>query len=831
MTSDETKELCLALLNADSEKEVVRLLTEYEFWDKKEYWRYYGDADDNWSAIGNQMSRPDAALVEKIVNSVDAVLMGKCWSSGLSPEDEKAPKTISEAVAEYFGEGKTASGKISTWSDPKRREVSRLISVAATGERAKASAANPSFTIVDQGEGQTPNSLPNTILSLHKKNKQKVHFVQGKFNMGGTGVLRFCSPHDNLQLVISRRNPNITSYKESDDSSEYWGFTVIRRENPPPTERSSFYSYLAPINAEKNPRKGQILRFLANTLPIFPVGNKPYARESEWGTVLKLYEYNAKGFKSHILMRDGLLSRLDILLPSIALPTRLHECRDYGGAQERSFETTLNGLMVRLEDDKAKNIETNFPHSSQLKVLGEQMTARIYAFKKGKEESYKKSEGLIFLVNGQTHAQISQTFFHKVQMGRIADSLLVIVDCTELSPRAREDMFMNSRDRLANCPLSDAMMDELETIIGDHQALRDLREQRRREEIETKLADSKPLQDTLEEIMKAYPVLASLFGLGAKLSNPFRTKDVASGETEFISKPHPTFFKLQKLKYGEILERTTAINMRARISFETDVANDYFDRLQNKGIFKLVLSSSTKNYKANDYVMNLENGKATLSIKLPEAASIGDKLNYEATVTDETLLFPFVNHFVITVGPSQTIQKGGHVNGKPPTDQEGHDREIASGLAMPNIHEISEDKWKEFKPELDKYSSLIIKQDGEIKTADGLLIPSYSFYVNVDNIYYRTEQKSSKLDPDIIKARFVYGLVLVAMALIKEKNKLILTNGNGQKEDTSQEDSIPFEVQISKICSAISPIILPLVESLGSLDESKVSMIKKGDVE
>ena len=64
------------------------------------------------------------------------------------------------------------------------------------------------LTITDCGEGQTPRKLPLTIMSLSKSNKMYIPFVQGQFNQGGTGALRFCGKH-NLQLVISRRNPKL----------------------------------------------------------------------------------------------------------------------------------------------------------------------------------------------------------------------------------------------------------------------------------------------------------------------------------------------------------------------------------------------------------------------------------------------------------------------------------------------------------------------------------------------------------------------------------------------------------------------------------------------
>src|SRR4030043_494378 len=98
MTNDEAKILCLALLRADSEGQVTKLLSERGFWEKEEYWRYYGDEEDNFSTTGNQQSRPEAALVEKVVNAVDAVLMGACWLNGMSPESVAAPKSIYEAV-------------------------------------------------------------------------------------------------------------------------------------------------------------------------------------------------------------------------------------------------------------------------------------------------------------------------------------------------------------------------------------------------------------------------------------------------------------------------------------------------------------------------------------------------------------------------------------------------------------------------------------------------------------------------------------------------------------------------------------------------------------
>ncbi|MCK4402903.1 MAG: hypothetical protein KAV98_03960 [Dehalococcoidia bacterium] len=827
MTNEELKQMCLSLLRADTEKEVIQVLKDKGFWGNQKLWRYYGDKEDNFSTVGNQQSRPEAALVEKVVNSIDAVLMNACWLTGISPQDSAAPRSIHEAVALYFGGDAKKSdtlGHIGYWGNRERTEVSRRITVAATGER-----ANPCFTISDAGEGQTPNSTPITLLDLSHKNKLGIEFVQGKFNMGGTGVFQFCGGHYNLQLIVTRRNPSIVKGSLSDESDKQWSFTVIRREDPIPGRKSSVYTYLAPVGAQQEPGLGGVLRFSSASFPIFPSGRNPYGREAEWGTAIKLYEYNATGFRTYMMLRDGLRYRLDILLPEIALPIRLHECRDYRG-HKGSFETTLSGLSVRLEDNRAQNLEEGFPTTSQLMAHGERMTAKIHAFKKDRAETYRKNEGIIFTVNGQTHGHLPLGFFSRnnVGMGRIGDSILIIVDCSNLSGRAREDLFMNSRDRLRNGDLRDKIERELEILIKEHQGLRDLKEKRRREEIESKLGDSKPLEEALELILRSSPSLSSLFLPGTRLSSPFKTKEVISEEKPYKGKIHPSYFKFQKIHYGQKLERTAAINMRCRIAFETDVVNDYFYRLENKGIFSLQITNDAESRDVNSYSLNLQNGKATLSVRLPEKCSVGDVIEYEAKVIDDTLLEPFVNKFVVTVGlPLKGRERPSIKDGKPPGGEDGHQREIPVGLSIPEIREVYESEWANRKPKFDQYSALQIVQEEAADpeaTGDGSTA-LYSFWVNMDNIYLKTEMKYGKANPEITKARYMYGLVLIGMALVQAGAEAGKVKLNDQSRDqTNNDGELTLEERVFRISSAIAPVLLPLVESLGALTEEQVAV-------
>jgi len=249
-------ELCLSLLKADYEDEVTTILANAGVLDDDSCWSALGGVEGNWAIVGNQQSKPVNALVDKIVNSIDAVLMSECMRKGTDPEGAGAPRSMQGAVKFLFN---IAEGRLANTSQEERYRIGNRIFLVATG----ATKGDPSYTIVDQGEGQTPARMPSTLLSLPssgKPYKLKVPFVQGVFNMGGTGVMPFCSPKWNYQLIISRRAPH--AYDPKDPTNQLWGFTIVRRRRPRRGERMSRYEYLAP--------SGKILAFEAQSIPALP---------------------------------------------------------------------------------------------------------------------------------------------------------------------------------------------------------------------------------------------------------------------------------------------------------------------------------------------------------------------------------------------------------------------------------------------------------------------------------------------------------------------------------------------------------------------------------
>ena len=148
------------------------------------------------------------------------------------------------------------------------------------------SKTRPSYLVIDEGEGQTPATFPDTFLSLARSNKLRIPFVQGKFNAGGTGVLQYCG-EENLELIASRRAPG-AFVQRGDTTADHWGFTIVRRLRPQMGDgrRNSMYVYLAPGGVIPHFKAPYVL-----AVPSLTPANRPataYELPLEYGTVIDL---------------------------------------------------------------------------------------------------------------------------------------------------------------------------------------------------------------------------------------------------------------------------------------------------------------------------------------------------------------------------------------------------------------------------------------------------------------------------------------------------------------------------------------------------------------
>jgi len=838
MDNQKAKELCMNLIKADSEEEVLSILKKAGYWDDQAKWRLYGDKEGNFAQIGNQSSFAEAALVEKVVNSIDARLMSECCIRGIDPESDNAPRNLRDAIARFY-EGREAiddeGGTLANWPKARRTEQSRHITIAATGGRPKRGTRtkNMCLTITDQGEGQSPKRLPHTILSLNDKNKQRIRFVQGKFNMGGSGTLRFCG-NNGLQLVITKRQPELALRERLEDITvDEWAMTIVRREEPSNVTGEPIHSeftYLAPLGSNENPRKGEVLSFKSKSLKLMPHQDEPYVREIEWGTTIKLYEYKTKVGQSNILMKDGLLFALERLMPEIPLPIRLHECRGYKGEKERSFETPVAGLVVRLIDGKGDNLEPSFPLTVQLCAAGMNMSARIYAFKEDKASTYLKDEGVIFAINGQAHGYLPKSIYSRpkaVGLTRLKDSLLILIDCSSLKARQREDLFMSSRDRLSRMPIRDELEREIEQMLHDNPELKRLQQQRREQDVESRLKEERPLEEVIGKVLKSSPTLRTLFLRGQRLAKAFsngaggkKGKNRGSGKDQgyFKGKRHPTFFKIVDVPYGGIYKRNCEKGRRVRVKFETDVENEYFDRPLDRGYFDLEILESWEDMSCPSYSLVLEDGEAFLNMSLPNEAKVNDWFTIQTTVNDPTLLEPFVNIFKLRLLAKQIHNVGGKKSQKSRRGGGAGNDMTTDGIKLPKVVPVRQDdrSWGKYGFTVATGCHVI----SDLIDIDGKEQVEHVFYINMDNNSLKTEMKYSKQDSRLLEAKFKYGNVLLGLAMLHEADDVEVNNNVSNDDGYQQVDTV--QDKIRQVSKAVAPVLLPMIDQLAGLNEDDI---------
>ena len=343
MDSKLSRRIALALLEADSVEDVQEVLNDSEakeWFDDPQHWSPYGNRDKNWDTVGNQQTNPVGAIVEIITNGIDSILLRKAREEGLDDmRSEKAPQSMFDAVKRYFPH--VVEGKIGLLEPSQRTALAKECIQIGIRRPHRKNHLYPTYTIVDFGEGQLPEDFVKTFLSLSEKNKEGIPFVQGKFNMGSTGSIRFCTRSDirlgHYKLIVSRRH-----------GQEYWGWTLIRVRGPRKGEG-------LPVTEYFHPYKNNIPKFVKDSISAFRHDSLGCVKE---GSIVKLYEYDI-GPKARAV-DVGLYDALTVNLVDCALPVHLVDfnalpVKGKGplraeGIADRSF----GGLNVVLRSDLAE---------------------------------------------------------------------------------------------------------------------------------------------------------------------------------------------------------------------------------------------------------------------------------------------------------------------------------------------------------------------------------------------------------------------------------------------------------------------------------------------
>ena len=785
----DNEDLFYSLLKAEDETEVEAILSQEGYLvDDEASWVPLGQIENNFSNVGNQQADPTGALVDKLINGIDAVLMAECFRQGISPEAAEAPQSMGEAVEQFL---RIRGGRLDSVDARERTKLAETfeLRLIAVGRR-----ESPCYLLTDKGEGQTPQMFPETFLSLQASNKLRIPFVQGKFNAGGTGILQFCGTK-NYQLIASKRHPDAP--RDSDDATaNLWGFTLVRRIRPMKGQgrRSSMFVYLAP--------HGRVLTFDASAIYVLPGDDAPnrppppYVRPLEYGTCVKLYNYSWRARST--ATTDGRYE-LERYLHAPCLPFRVTETRNY---KANYYSATISGVWATVASDDAVDtrVELGFPANAGMNVpeVGN-LPYRIVVFSEDVDRRHVPN-GVFFTVNGQVHGRLPPEFTrNRLKFDYLRGHLLVSVDCTEMEVGTREDFFMASRDRIRENEAYEKVFSQLQEELRNHPGLRALNAARRKKAIEEEIDSERSSVEVLQNLMRSDPSMAALFSSGSQL-----VTSTGLGEPPpFKGRRFPTYFRLAKEPKAGLL-KNCPINRTIRVEFETDAANDYFDRTDSPGRINFAPSDVYQTH-------HLWNGRLSAVFRpILGSSDVGDRIHVRVAVSDvekETHGGPFESGFQMVIdGALERKSHQGGKNGKKRASKEGSGE--APHLAVPNIIEVGKHQWSTMDPVFSGLESLRVLRDGE----DG-----YDFYLNVDNAFLLTElSRSNGIDKALVKYWFKYGLVFCGLGMLRQYGMdHATTDQEGGEESESEIATSQDPVdRVNAAMKGLARVIVPIVRSL-----------------
>ncbi|MBT4891410.1 MAG: hypothetical protein HN900_06335 [Gammaproteobacteria bacterium] len=771
------KELLVSLLNAETEKDAIialelqKLLSDPVL--RKSRWKYLGGMPNNQSIVHAQQSSPVAALVEKFTNAQDALLLRYCKARGDDPRDPDAPSSMAHAIEQFLGT--TAQSFASATNDSKAAGILRQyaednIVLYATGTKTR-----PSLSLYDAGEGQLATDFPQTFCSLiHGAGggsyKGAIPFVQGRFNMGSSGVLPFCSEKYKMQLIVSR----VPSDLVGSDTHE-WAFTVVCFF---PSNQDPSWHYLVGED-------GQILTAGKDPLGLLPrAGAKsgevslPREKEVSFGTLVKMYDFKAP--RSNIC--GELFRKVEEFLLRPPLPLRIIECRDQYKANVMRV-TVWDRLGAWAKDKLEPGFEDGASVSVQLET-GESIPVEIRIFKALKKDGKMVNTdrdhpqtGLRAIINGQSHAKRDAQFFRTkaVDKEHIAGSMLVLLDCTNLGQGSRNALFMSNRETFREDPLLADLFKKVQRELKNHEGLIELNNRRYEEKVQDAVNDEDGLK-ALEELLETVPDLADLFGstfagsAAAQMAKGVAGKQLLVKPLKFEGTDLPTFF--HRSDGSSELNAELPKGSVGTLSFQTDVKNNYFNRQKHRGkqIFSGDIVPSTR----------LFNGRYTLTYAIEKNLTVGETKTSKIQISDNTGSGPFELTVNITVvQPVEKKKKSPKVPPKP---------KARTGPSKLDISEVK--NGEEANP-------LTIEPVPESERLKLLL--------NVDsNLLTHALELRPKEESAAVNFVFKYGLALTALSLVDHAKR---------SEDWKENQSKSRE-GIESTVAGIARVIVPLCLSL-----------------
>ena len=755
----DSKELCMRMLRAESEEEVRAVVDGNNDLSDSRNWSAIDDRDSNWNIITNQASTGAKALTELCTNMVDAMLMKHARLKGISLTGPAAPRSVIEGVRDLVELKGSRSGILSEVDDSSylRDFAEKNLVIGVTGGTSN----DICFTFADNGEGQDAAAFESTFLSLSKGNKSDIPFVQGKYNMGSSGVLGYCGEHW-YKLIISRRY----------DGNSPWAWTIVRRR---PSEGKPVAEYFRPPSGIPTFDKSLLNPICLKTGEI----DEKVALTT--GTVVKLYNYHLRPESRSF---RGIRESLNENLISTILPFRLMDYRypsdtKRGGRRALGVdERPLNGMEFALLHKDGRLFEEGEEDPDEREYRAGEIVdiggvdhpklgyVAIHAIKLEKEipgwlKPNRNISRVFHAVNGQVQYKQTRGYLTQCRLPGLKDRVVIIVDSSDLSEYAHNEVWKGDRETIRETPIGELYREEVTKLITNSPELKSMQEDIAREESDS--LSEKGQIDLFETLLKVDASIRQLMPGGDIVNMPWHrrpVREIVPYEGEYS----PTYLRLR----GETLRQTgaeIALDGQRIIAFDTDAVNEYFIRPENKG--RVFVTGGIAERFA--YRRSLRNGRLTLTFEaIPGKIQPGDEFVFHVGLIDPAIVEPATDELRLLVVDRRDTKPPGP-RPRPDHEDDGDDRDslATTGRGLPHSVWLTRDgrdvggEHTEIWPENIDFN----EQDGGIVI--DLSDSERTYKINYDNSNFQSflGQERDTTNQKVLTAQYRIGMLVLMMGL------------------------------------------------------------------
>ena len=743
------KDVCFRILRSESEREVDRIVESVPELADADNWYPIDGRDTNFNVVTNQASTGSKALTELCTNMVDAVLMKHAHEQGVGLTGRDVPQSVIAGVRDLVRLPGARSGILAQVDDESylREFAEKNLVIGVTGGTRREESL--CFTFADNGEGQHPQDFEDTFLSLSKGNKSDIPFVQGKYNMGSSGVLTYCGRRW-YKLIISRRY----------DKSGRWGWTLVRRrpgDGMPVAEY--FKSHCIPSFSAS-----EILPMNLNG-----AGTDEKVRLSA-GTVVKLYDYNLESSASFRNIRESLNENL----VSTVLPFRLMDYRyrpdsRRGGRRALGVdERPLNGmefLLLRRDGDDSDEDRVYEPGTEQFigniehPDLGYISVRAIVLDRElpGWLRSPRNTSRVFHSVNGQVQFKQNRAYLSQsCRLPGLKDRIVLIVDASDLSEAAHNDVWKGDRENIRRTAIGQLYTEEVTNLIRFSEYLRELQQRIAREETE-RIAEESQVE-LFQNLVDSDPSIAQLLPGGSVVTLPGYVGRDEGEEEEWIGRYSPTYLEL----VGRAVRQDgaeIAVGGRRRVAFRTDAVNDYLARPENRGrVFTVGLDGKFA------YTSSLRDGRLAVTFTAQsDKIEVGDRISFSLSLLDDAMPEPVTEELELKVVEVRTPRPPGPRRPPRPTG-DGDDEETAEGRSLPPSKWLTKDGRKIGDDETDAWPDDFTDQDGGSVDDLGEV---RVYCINYDNAHFRRflDAERNDLNKKVVAEQYRIGMLVLMMGL------------------------------------------------------------------